>query len=129
MRTRRSFSSRCVSVTIGVAMLCLALPLAAPALAGELIVDNSDGAVQVKGKWTVTSTTGGFLGADYMFRTQGDGQNSVTWPFPGGAAGRYEVFARWSSGPNRATNATYVINSTAAAASTSVNQKNNGGAW
>jgi N-acetylmuramoyl-L-alanine amidase len=129
MRIGRSFSSRFVRATLSVAMLCIALPVASPTFAAELIVDNSDGAVQVKGKWTVTSTTGGFLGADYLFRTPGDGQSSVTWPFPAGAAGRYEVFARWSSGPNRATNATYLISSTAAAASISVNQKNNGGAW
>src|SRR5439155_16863343 len=129
MRITRFFSSRCVCATLGVAMLCVALPLATPAAAAELIVDNSDATVQVKGKWTSTSTTGGFVGADYLFRTAGDGQSSVTWPFPAGAAGRYEVFARWSSGPNRATNATYLINSNAAAANTSVNQKNNGGAW
>jgi hypothetical protein len=30
-------------------MLCVALPLAAPASAGELIVDNSDSAVLIKG--------------------------------------------------------------------------------
>jgi N-acetylmuramoyl-L-alanine amidase len=110
-------------------MLCVALPLAAPASAGELIVDNSDSAVLIKGKWTATNNTSGFLGSDYLFRTPGDGQSSVVWPFPSGAAGRYEVFARWTSGPNRATNATYQVTSNAATASAIVNQKNNGGAW
>src|ERR1044071_9726764 len=84
----------------------------APALAAEVIVDNSDGGVQVKGKWSTTSTTGGFQGGDYLFRVPGDGNSTVTWPFPtSAAAGRYEVFARWSAGPNRATNATYQVNS------------------
>jgi N-acetylmuramoyl-L-alanine amidase len=129
MRIGRFFSSSGVRATLGVAMLCAALPLATPTLAAELIVDNSDAAVQVKGKWTTTNTTGGFLGADYLFRTPGDGQSSVTWPFPASAPGRYEVFARWSSGPNRATNATYSVNSNAAVANAGVNQKNNGGAW
>ena len=32
-----------------------------PAAAAELIVDNSDGTVQVKGKWMATSTTGGLI--------------------------------------------------------------------
>ena len=111
------------------AVLLGMLPLATPALAAEMIVDNSDGVVTVKGKWTSTSTTDGFFGPDYLFRTPGDGNSSVTWPFPDGAAGRYEVFARWSAGPNRATNATYQINSNGSTASVSVNQKTNGGAW
>src|SRR5260221_14354435 len=81
-------------VSLALALLLSSLPLATPGLAAELIVDNSDGAVVVKGKWTATNTTAGFLGADYFFRTAGDGASSVTWPFPSGAAGRYDVFAR-----------------------------------
>jgi N-acetylmuramoyl-L-alanine amidase len=107
----------------------MALPAAGPALADELIVDNSDGPVQVRGKWSATNTTSGFQGADYLFRVPGEGQSGVTWPFPASVAGRYEVFARWSAGPNRATNATYQINSNAGTASVSVNQKANGGSW
>jgi N-acetylmuramoyl-L-alanine amidase len=116
-------------LVVALAWLLASLPLAATASAAELIVDNSDGVVGVKGKWTSTSTTDGFYGSDYLFRTPGDGSSSVTWPFPNGAAGRYEIFARWSAGPNRATNATYRVNSNAGAADVSVNQKNNGGSW
>src|SRR5207245_9581072 len=43
--------------------------------------------------------------------------------------GRYEVFARWSAGPNRASNATYQVNSNAGTGNVSVNQKVNGGSW
>ena len=114
---------------LALGLLLASLPLATPTLAAELIVDNSDGTVLIKGKWTTTKETGGFLGADYLFRTPGDGTSSVTWPYPSGSAGRYEVFARWTGGPNRATNATYQINSNAGQASVGVNQKNNGGAW
>jgi N-acetylmuramoyl-L-alanine amidase len=114
---------------LALGLLLASLPLATPTLAAELIVDNSDGSVLIKGKWTATKETGGFLGADYLFRTPGDGTSSVTWPFPAGSAGRYEVFARWTGGPNRATNATYLINSNSGQASVGVNQKNTGGAW
>jgi len=111
-------------------ILLAALPVAIPSLAAELVVDNSDGSVQVKGSWTSTRTTAGFYGADYLFRTPGDGSSSVTWPFPASAAaGRYVVFAQWSGGPNRASNATYQVNSAGGASSVSVNQKTNGGAW
>src|ERR671933_3084147 len=88
--------------SLAAAVLLVGLFAAAiPSRADELIVDNTDPAVQAKGKWTATSTTQGFYAADYLFRIAGDGSSSVVWPFPAkAAAGRYEVFARWSSGPN-----------------------------
>jgi N-acetylmuramoyl-L-alanine amidase len=112
-------------------LLLASLPLATPtpSFAAELIVDNADGAVVIKGKWTATKETGGFIGADYLFRTPGDGTSSVAWPYPFGSAGKYEVFARWTGGPNRATNATYQVNFNAGQAALAVNQKNNGGTW
>jgi N-acetylmuramoyl-L-alanine amidase len=117
--------------SLGSALLLLGLfTAAAPAWADELIVDNADSSVQVKGKWTATSTTQGFYGSDYLFRTAGDGSATVVWPFPANAAaGRYEVFARWSSGPNRATDATYQVASNAGTAPVAINQQVNGGNW
>src|SRR6266567_9082527 len=110
--------------------LTILLAAATPGFAAELIVDNSDGVVQLKGKWTTTKETQGFYGPDYLFRTPGDGGSSVTWPFPNDAgAGRYEVFGRWSAGPNRATNATYQVASNGGTASVPENQKTSGGAW
>jgi N-acetylmuramoyl-L-alanine amidase len=111
-------------------MLLATLPAATASLAAELVIDNSDGSVQVKGPWTSTTTTRGFYGANYLFRTPGDGSSSVTWPFPSSAAaGRYAVYAQWSGGPNRASNATYQVSSAAGSSSVSVNQKTNGGSW
>lgn len=125
----RSLSLGARRASVALVLLLSTLPLAAPSMAAELIIDNSDGTVMVKGKWTSTSTTAGFVGADYLFRTPGDGLSSVTWPFPSGPAGRYEVFARWSAGPNRATNANYQVISNAGASSVQMNQKLNGGSW
>jgi len=117
-------------LSLAVALLLATLAWAPPALAAELIVDNSDGVVQVRGKWATTKETPGFYGADYLFRVAGNGSASVTWPFPGGVStGRYEVFAQWSAGPNRATNATYQVISNSGTSSVSVNQKSNGGGW
>ncbi len=114
---------------LALGLLVAALPAASASLAAELIVDNSDGAVSTRGKWTATNTTGGFIGADYLFRTPGDGSSTVTWPYPDSSAGRYEVFARWAGGPNRATNATYQVSSNSGQTSVAVNQKHNGGTW
>ena len=125
----RSRTTCLLRISLPLALLVAGLPLAHPSFAAETIVDNADAAVQVKGKWTTTAETSGFYGANYLFRTPGDGNSTVTWPFPSGAAGRYEVFARWSSGPNRATNATYQVSSNAGNTSLPVNQKVNGGTW
>jgi N-acetylmuramoyl-L-alanine amidase len=110
--------------------LFIVLAAATPGFAAELIVDNSDSVVQVKGKWTATKETPGFYGPDYFFRTPGDGSSSITWPFPNdAAAGHYDVFARWSAGPNRATNATYQVTSNSGTVSVPENQKTNGASW
>ena len=112
------------------AAFLLLLVFAMPAWADELIVDNGDSSVLIKGNWSATTTTSGFYGGNYLFRTSGDGTSSVTWRFPGSAAaGRYEVFARWSSGSNRATNATYQVSSQAGNTGVSTNQQQNGGSW
>jgi N-acetylmuramoyl-L-alanine amidase len=100
-----------------------------PSRAAELVIDNTDPAVQVRGTWATTTTTGGFLGPNYLFRTSGNGLSSVTWPFPPAAAGNYEVFARWSAGPNRATNAPYAVVSNGGTQTIVFNQRTNGGTW
>lgn len=111
-------------------LVSASLPLAAPTLAAEVVVDNSDASVQVKGNWTRTQTTPGFYGADYLFRKAGDGSSSVTYPFPSSSpAGKYTVFAQWTSGPNRASNATYQIKSNSGITTVSVSQKSNGGSF
>src|ERR1051325_7053602 len=125
----RSRTTHLLRMSLPLAMLVAGLPLAQPTFASDTLVANADGAVQVKGKWTATAETSGFYGANYLFRTPGDGNSTVTWPFPSGTAGRYEVFARWSAGPNRATNATYLVSSNAGITSLPVNQKVNGGTW
>src|SRR5579864_3100273 len=102
-------------------LLIVLSSIAQPALAdNELVVDDDASTVQIQGIWATATGTPGFLGAGYHFRVAGDGTSTFTWPFAG-PAGRYEVFARWTSGTNRASNATYVINSADAPASISVN--------
>src|SRR5436190_21838076 len=94
----RTFTRSVFSLAVALTLLLATLPLTTPTLAAELVVDNADSTVQVKGKWASTKETSGFYGADYLFRTPGDGTSSVTWPFPaGGPAAQYTVFAQWSA--------------------------------
>src|SRR6476469_5066413 len=99
----------------------LASIVAQPAFAAdELIVDDAAGAVQIKGAWATSTNGTGFVGDAYRFRVAGTGANTVTWPFPGSSAATFDVFARWTSGPNRASNAPFTIQSADAAKSVTV---------
>lgn len=107
----------------------LLAPAAPPAHAdNEIVLDDSAPTAQSSGTWATASTTSGFVGDGYHYRVAGDGSSTFTWPFSG-PAGRYEIFARWTSGDNRASNATYVVTSSAGSATVSVDQRSNGGAW
>ena len=115
---------RCV-----LALVLLASTTTRPTFADELVVDDDAAGVQVKGTWATSTSGTGFLGNAYRYRVAGDGSSSVRWPFPGVAGGSFEVFARWTSGPNRASNAPYLVTSTDGAKSVSVDQRTGGGAW
>jgi hypothetical protein len=93
----------------------------------EIIVDDVN-AVFV-GTWTLSSTTSGYYGSGYRYRAAGTGANTATWSFNVPAAGSWQVYARWTSGSNRATNARYTVNYGAGSSVVQVNQKTNGGVW
>jgi hypothetical protein len=107
----------------------LASTTARPAYADELVVDDDAASVQVKGVWASSTNGTGFLGAGYHYRVAGDGSNSVRWTLPGSTEGTFEVFARWTSGPNRASNAPYTVTSADGARTVNVDQRTGGGAW
>jgi hypothetical protein len=114
-------------LVVAVGLLCSTL--APAAFAEELIVDDSAASVQVKGTWATSTNGSGFIGNGYRFRVAGDGSNSLRWPFVGTSGGSFEVFARWTSGPNRASNATYVVTSADGSKSVKVDQRTGGGVW
>jgi hypothetical protein len=115
--------------SLAAALLLAAMPVA-PAVADEIISDDASASVQITGNWMVSTTSSGYFGDGYRFRVAGDGSSRVRWSFPSsGATGAYEVFARWTSGPNRASNATYVVTHTAGSTPVVVDQRSNGGVW
>jgi hypothetical protein len=109
----------------------VAVVQAMPVSADELVAAaNSDASVQVSGPWQSSTLTNGSGGSDYLFRARGPGGATVFWPFPSRLnAGRYEVFARWISGPDRTTNATYWVASDDGTQPVIENQQANGGVW
>ncbi len=107
-----------------------ALPAAPQVSAEELVVSDTDPSVQVSGPWQSASTPGSDGGLEYLFRNPSSGGSTVFWPFPDNLSpGQYEVFARWVSGPDRATRAVYWVASDEGTLAVPENQQTNGGAW
>jgi len=118
-----------VLLVLAVALVGLHAPVAT-GWADELIVDDADAAVQRSGAWEASATTPGFYGGGYLFHASGHGTATIRWPFPaGGAPGRYDVFVRWSSGPNRASTARYDVVDATGATHVTRNQQIGGGRW
>ena len=92
---------------------------------GSLVTDNSSGTAV--GTWPASTAVAGYLGANYQTHAAGSGTATFTWPLAG--SGQYRVYARWTTNPNRATNARYTVSHTGGDTPVSVNQQQNGGAW
>ncbi|MGH7603983.1 MAG: RHS repeat-associated core domain-containing protein [Gemmatimonadaceae bacterium] len=79
---------------------------------------------------SLSDDANGYVIADaVMIVPPGAAPNTATWSASIPSAGSYEVYARWTQHPNRATNAKYTVNSTAGATQVIVNQMAGGGTW
>ncbi len=92
------------------------------------VIDNGGTGFSVAGTWS--STTGSdALGGGYLYRAAGTGANSATWAPSSLPSGGYNVYARWVSNTDRATNATYQVSHLGGVTSVVVNQKQRSGQW
>ena len=64
-----------------------------------------------------------------MLVPPGAAPNTASWSASLPAAGTYQVFARWTQHPNRATDAKYTVNHAGGATTVTVNQEAGGGTW
>jgi len=79
---------------------------------------------------TLTDQANDYVIADaVMLLPPGAAPNSATWTPNVAQAGQYEVYARWTSHANRASNATYTVTHAGGATPVTVNQQSGGGAW
>jgi len=91
--------------------------------------ENDNGVVRV-GAWPASSSVSGYYGQNYLHDDNtAKGQKSVTFQLNLPATGPYDVYLRWTSHDNRASNVPITINHDGGAASQVVNQKSNGGKW
>jgi len=90
----------------------------------EVFCDNTG--ASFAGVWPSSTSSAGYFDSDYQYNAAGTGADTATWSLFVPVAGYWEVFVRWTSGSNRATNAPYTIGGTATVLK---NQQFNGGSW
>jgi len=94
---------------------------------GAVVVDNT--AATYTGTWPNSTSVSGYQGSNYQYHAAGTGANTATWSSTVGTAGDYTVYGRWTSHPNRATDATYTVSYDGGTEAFTVNQELNGGEW
>lgn len=95
------------------------------------IVDDADpSGVVFTGAWTTATTASGYYGSGYKAdnNTGSVGGNSARFT-PTLTGGNYQVYLRWTSGSNRASNVPVDITHAGGTTTVTVNQRNNGGTW
>lgn len=95
------------------------------------IVDDADPTgVEITGDWLVSTSDDGYYGSNYLHdRNEGKGAKSVKFSPDLPEAGNYEVYLRWTSSDNRATNAPVEIQHASGTTTVHVNQQEMGGVW
>ncbi len=95
----------------------------------EVVVDNSDIGFSASTSWFPSTSVSGFLGSNYSARATGSVSDAATWNVDLPEAGDYEVYARWTTGGNRATAAPYIVYHTSGSSVRTVNQQQNNATW
>lgn len=93
----------------------------------EIVVDDPE--ASFVGSWWASSQVSGYIGDGYMYKIEGVGSYTSTWSFDIPQAGDWEVYARWTSSNNRATDAPFTIKHADGADTIYVDQEVNGGEW
>lgn len=127
------FGMRIAELTRSLSLALLAVASISAGSAIEIIKDNADPTgVSQTGVWTVwTSSNGvaGYYGSNYLSDGNTGGGKSVQFTPDIPSAGIYQVYARWTQGSNRATNAPIIVTHASGTATVSVNQQINGSKW
>jgi hypothetical protein len=97
--------------------------------AGNIVLDNSN--ATLTGTWTVGTSSTDKFGGDYLFATAvaGSPTGSAVYRPTIITPGKYDVYAWYPQGRNRANNTPYAIHSSNGTRTVLVNQQTGGGAW
>lgn len=95
-------------------------------LTTKFLADNSDASkVTLSGAWTTTSAEPGFFGNSYAVST-GAGTASFR---PAATPGNYNLYLRWTTGGNHASNVPVEVKTKTGTAQLLLNQQTRGGSW
>ncbi|WFB34486.1 sulfatase-like hydrolase/transferase [Kiritimatiellota bacterium B12222] len=107
------------------------LSLAQGGSSPDIIIDNdASSGVTFTGTWQVSTYSSENYGIDYSHdQNSGQGNKSVQYALNVPTTDTYEIFMRWPSASNRATNTPVSITSDNGTYQTTINQQANGGKW
>jgi hypothetical protein len=99
---------------------------------GEIIVDDSAATFFFDGPWKTSSSTSGFVGDGYHFIPSGQGVNFAVWNLE--LIDHFDIYARWTSHGNRASNVQYEVHhlddsNRLMVSTVMVDQRTGGGKW
>jgi len=96
-----------------------------------IVMDNTDATgVTLTGAWSASTTAQGYVGTNYVHDgNTGKGTKSVRFTPTIPTTGSYDVFLRFTSDTNRATNVPVDVVTAAGTTTYTVNQQANGGTW
>jgi len=95
----------------------------------DVIVDNVAPNFTASTNWTAGTSTAGFYGTNYQFRSTAAISDLATWNVPLTQTGNYKVYARWTSGTNRSATAPFQITHNGGTTTVNSNQQTNNGTW
>jgi len=95
---------------------------------GGVIVDNSGAGYTETGSWT-SSANAGFYGTNSRWANTGGASDTAKWTPTVPKTAKYDVYAWWVAGSNRANNAPYTINHRAGSSVVTKNQTLTGSQW
>jgi beta-glucanase (GH16 family) len=97
-----------------------------------MVVDNSHAAnLVVTGSWTNSTANSGYYAANYAHDgNEAKGTKVFSFKPPITTSGTYQVYARWTSGTNRASNVPLeIVKADGSLTTLSINQQNGGSQW
>ena len=96
---------------------------------GGMVIDDGSAATSTIGTWPASTYVSGYEGSHYSSHAAGVGDNTFTWHLSGVTPGDYQLYAKWTSHSNRASNAGYDVQHTGGVTTVTLDQRSQGGKW
>ena len=93
----------------------------------SIVIDNVAGSAV--GTWPKSTSVKGYEATNYQYHAAGTGLNSFSWLTGVTTPNTYNVYAKWTSYSNRASNAKYTVSHSLGDTTVIVNQQQGGSSW